>query len=37
MINLLEEEADGDVNHCMSAEFNFLDSPGLVCHASLAR
>lgn len=37
VINLLEEEVDGDVNHSMLAQFNFPDSLSLVCHASLAR
>lgn len=37
VINLLEEEVDGNVNHRTSAQFNFPDSLGHVCHASLAR
>lgn len=36
VINLLEEGVNGDVNLCMSAQFNIPDFLGLVCHASLA-
>lgn len=37
VINSLKEEVDANVNHRMSAQFNFPDSLSLVCHASLVR
>lgn len=33
MINLLEEEVDGNVNHSMSAQFNFPPFPSALSAA----